>query len=84
LKERADSCALGEDELKRRLRTHLIPYAQLAVGYDGMSDDERRGRLKHDYGMFLVARAEILAKAARRAGDGKALELGELFNEPLS
>src|ERR1017187_10617783 len=46
LKERADNCALGEDELKRRLRTHLIPYAKLAVGYSSMSDDERRGHVK--------------------------------------
>ena len=27
LKERADTCTLGVDEMKRRLRTHLIPYA---------------------------------------------------------
>jgi hypothetical protein len=43
LKERADNCSLGHEELKRRLKTHLIPYAKLAVGYDGMSDEERQG-----------------------------------------
>jgi hypothetical protein len=37
LKERADNCALGEEEMKRRPRTHLIPYARLAVGYDGIA-----------------------------------------------
>jgi hypothetical protein len=81
LKERADNCALGEKELKRRLKTHLIPYAWLAVGYNGMSDDERRGRVKNDYDTFLSARAEILAKAAQRACEGKALELSELLND---
>jgi hypothetical protein len=80
LKERADNCALGEDELKRRLRTHLIPFAQLAVGYSSISDDERRGRVKNDYDKFLSARAEILTNAAHRACEGKALELGELLN----
>lgn len=79
LKDRADNGALGEDELKRRLKTHLIPYAQLAVGYDGMSDDERRSHVKNDYETFLTARAEILANAAHRAGEGKALDLSELF-----
>jgi hypothetical protein len=79
LKERADNNTLGEEELKRRLRTHLIPYAQMAVGYDGMSDDERRARVKNDYQEFMSARAEILAKAAQRACEGKALELNELF-----
>lgn len=75
LKERADNCTLGEEELKRRLRTHLIPYAKLAVGYIGISDDERRSRVKNDYNAFLSARAEILAKAAHEACEGKALEL---------
>jgi len=81
LKERADNCALGEDELKRRLRTHLVPYAQLAVGYKGMNDDERRGRVKKDYDTFLSIRAEILAKAAHRACEGKSLDISELLND---
>jgi len=81
LKQRADNCALGEEEMKRRLRTHLIPYARLAVGYEGIPDDERRGRVKNDYDAFLSARAEVLAKAALRACEGKALELSELLND---
>ena len=67
--------------MKRRLRTHLIPYAWLAVGYDGIPDDERRGRVKNDYDAFLSARAEVLAKAAHRVCEGKALELSELLND---
>jgi hypothetical protein len=81
LKERADNCALGEDELRRRLRTHLIPYARLAVGYAGLSDDERRERVRSDYDVFLSARAELLAKAAQRACEGQALELSDLFDD---
>jgi hypothetical protein len=81
MKERANNGTLGEEELKRRLRTHLIPHAPLAVGYDGMSDDERRARVKSDYEAFLSARAEVLAKAAQRACEGNALELGELLKD---
>jgi hypothetical protein len=53
----------------------------LAVGYEGIPDDERRGRVKNDYDAFLSARAEVLAKAAHRACEGKALELSELLND---
>jgi hypothetical protein len=81
LKERAENCTLGEEELKRRLSTHLIPYEKLAVGYAKLTDHERRGRVKSDYDAFLSARAEILTKAAHRACEGKSLELGELLNE---
>lgn len=81
LKERADNGTLGEEELQRRLRTHLIPHAPLAVGYDGLSENERRARVKNDYEAFLSARAEVLVKAAQRACEGKALELSELLND---
>jgi len=81
LKERADNSALGEEELWRRLRTHLIPYACLAVGYEGISDDERRARIKNDYEKFLSARAEIMVRAAKQICEGKVLELSEIFND---
>jgi hypothetical protein len=81
LKERADNSALGEDELRRRLRTHLIPHASLAVGYVGMSDADRRARVKDDYEVFLSARAEILVRAAQQSCEGKVLELSELFDD---
>jgi hypothetical protein len=81
LKERADNCALGPEELKRRLRTHLIPYEQLAVGYSGMRDEERRTRVRTDYDAFLKKRAEILVQAAQLACAGKALELSDLFGD---
>ncbi|NIA11900.1 MAG: DUF262 domain-containing protein [Nitrospiraceae bacterium] len=78
LKERADNNALGEEELKRRLRTHLIPYKWLAVGYDGMSDEERRARVTTDYFAFLNERAAILEKAALEACQGKTIDHSNL------
>lgn len=79
LKDRADNCTLGEEETKRRLKTHIIPYSRLAVGYDGMSDDDRRSRVKNDYDTFLSARAEILAKAAQQACEGRSIEVNALI-----
>ncbi len=69
------------EDLKRRLRTHLIPYKQLAVGYDGLSDDARRTQVKSDYALFLSTRAEILAKAVQLACTGQALELSDIFKD---
>ena len=80
LKERADNNALGGEELRRRLRTHLIPYEQLAVGYDGLLDADRRSRVPPDYEAFLAARADLLVKAAKLACEGRSLELSELFD----
>lgn len=79
LKERAQAGALGEDELKRRLKTHLIPYEQLAVGYDGLSESERKERIATDFDTYLKARSVIMEKAAQLACEGKALDISELF-----
>ena len=81
LKERADNSALGEAELHRRLRTHLIPYGALAVGYQGLSDEDRRSRVKDDYAKFIEARAAVLSAAAQRACAGQPMELSELFDD---
>jgi hypothetical protein len=79
LKERADNGSLGLDELKRRLKSHLIPYDELAVGYVGMSDAERKTRVCHDYERFLARRAELLVTAARLACSGTALDIAAIF-----
>lgn len=80
LKERADNAALGEEDLRRRLKTHLIPYSQIAVGYDGMTDEERKNRIRIDYNAFLEARTLLVAKAARMACEGRPLDQNILFD----
>ncbi len=74
LKERADRSDLGEDELRRRLATHLIPFEPLAVGYDGILGPERAEHIKSDFHNFLQARAEVMARAAVDACDGRAID----------
>lgn len=61
----------AEEDLKRRLKTHLIPYAQLAVGYDGLGDAERHTKVRADYEAFISARADLLVNATQTAYDGK-------------
>jgi hypothetical protein len=79
LTERSVNGSLGAPELRRRLRTHLIPYDQLAVGYENLSDDERRSRVRNDYDVFLSARAGVLEKAVQVACKGEVLELTRIF-----
>ena len=69
---------LGTEELRSRLRTHLIPYRELAVGYGDLDDDVRSARVQQDYNSFLRARARILAHAAELACQGKTLGVEEL------
>ena len=80
LKERSDNSALGETELRRRLRTHLIPYKELSVGYQGLSDEERQRRVNDDYAAFLNARARLLVKAAQAACEGRQIDLSDIFD----
>jgi len=47
----------------------------------GMPDEERRVWVQSDYEAFLTAGTEILAKAAKRACEGRTLELTELFED---
>lgn len=75
LKERADSCALGEDELKRRLRSHLIPFEPLSKGPYDPTDPDFKSRVSADYSAFRTARACLLAKAACLACVGRSNEL---------
>lgn len=81
LKERAQNNALGEDDLKRRLRTHLIPYKPLSVGYEGLGDADRRRRVTADYAAFLAARARVLVRAAEVAYDGRPIDPATAFGE---
>lgn len=79
LKERADSCALGVQELKRRLSSHLIPFEQLAKGPYDPADEDFTQKVHLDYDTFLITRAELLAAAARLACDGRSSELAAMI-----
>jgi len=79
LEERANNSSLGECDLQRKLKTHLIPYKHLAVGYSKVSDEERLSKVKSDYDAFCEARASLLAKAASVACEGKTFEIETFY-----
>lgn len=79
LKERINNCTLGESELYRRLKTHLIPYEKLAVGYDNMSIEDIRERTRQDYYDFLSSRAEIISQATELISNGQKIEIEKII-----
>ena len=49
--------------------------------HQGLSDEDRRSRVKDDYAKFIEARAAVLSAAAQRACAGQPMELSELFDD---
>ena len=62
LQERTRGAALGEDEVRRRLKSHLVPYDELAVGeYDTITDKAvRASKIVQDYRTFRLRRASMM------------------------
>jgi hypothetical protein len=69
LRDRMDGAGgLGEQVIRDRLRTHLVPYEELSVGWSHLTDAEDHGEvIRSDYEHFLEARARLVL--------GPALEL---------
>jgi hypothetical protein len=60
LRDRIDGTSLGIDVVRDRLRSHLVPFEQLAVGWSGLEDEAKRAAIEADYDKFLDARAEMM------------------------
>ena len=74
LRERAERAVLGEEEVKQRLESHLVPFKELAVGgYQGIADPgSRQRKVQSDYDRFLTCRAEMMRTVMMRLCDGDA------------
>lgn len=71
-----------EEIVSERLQSHLIPEKELANGgYEGIDDLEKSKKLKEDFEIFLIRRAEIIIKAVKYLADGRQLSRYEIFKE---
>jgi hypothetical protein len=74
LRERIDKAALGEAEIRQRLRTHVVPFDPLNVG--GYADEPdaaaRTDKIRRDYEVFLEQRAELVGQAITALWRGEA------------
>lgn len=80
LKERTENNSLGEEEIRRRLRSHLIPFDELAVGYSDLSTDAQKSELRSDFEEFTKKRAAIFARAAFQVCNGGTIDVDSTFN----
>jgi hypothetical protein len=68
--------------VKERLQSHLIPIDELANGgYEGLSDQQKREKLKNDFEAFIHRRAELVMKAVKLLADGHQLSAAGIYEE---
>lgn len=81
LKERVERVDLQEAALQKRLRSHLMPWAELNVGgYDGLPDDpDAKAKVSKDYRSFMTARARLLKCAVDLAANGETPDTDQVF-----
>lgn len=73
LRERVERAPLGEDQIRSRLTSHIIPFEQLNVGgYSDISENEEKSaRIKSDYEGFIHSRAEAIHRVITRLCRGE-------------
>ena len=73
LRERVQRSSLGEDQIRRRLDSHIIPFERLNVGgySDIAGEEERSARIKLDYDRFIHSRAESVHRVIMKLCSGE-------------
>ncbi len=63
---------VGEDIVKDRLGSHLIPINELKTGsYVGLNDEDKKHKIKNDFEIFIYRRAELILKAVKKLTNGE-------------
>lgn len=72
LRERVERGALGEESIRSRLRSHLVPYDALNVGgYAKIIDlAARKEKVRQDFNLFLQSRASQILPVIRALCEG--------------
>ena len=73
LRERAERAPLGEEQIRNRLNSHIIPFDQLNVGgYSSIADvEEKSAKIKSDYAAFIKARARAMHQVIQKLCNGE-------------
>lgn len=74
-----------EDHVDARLRSHLIPIQELKNGgYENITAEEKRQKLKTDFEAFISKRAQYVYHALHKLVEGKDLTANEILTEVAS
>jgi len=73
---------VSEEIVNERLNSHLIPVTELANGgyENGISEIERKKKIKTDFDEFLNKRASFFAYAAEQLTEGKNISSSVIIN----
>lgn len=68
--------------VSERLKSHLIPVTELANGgYEGLSEQEKKDKIKEDFERFLQKRAEVIMKAVHLLVEGLQIDASVMNND---
>ena len=73
LRERVKNAALGEEQIRQRLSSHIIPFDELNVGgYSNIAEGEMRSaKIRSDYECFINSRAEAIHGVVKKLCNGE-------------
>ena len=73
LRERINGATLGEEEIRARLRSHVVPFDLMNVGGypDIKGSDKRADRINYDYTRFINKRAELILQGMEALCSGR-------------
>lgn len=69
-----------EDIVQTRLKSHLIPIAELANGgYEGLSAESKKEKVVQDYSQFIEKRAKLVYEAALQLANGRDISPSDIY-----
>lgn len=73
LRERVERAPLGEDQIRSRMSSHIIPFESLNVGgYSAICDEQKRSaRVRSDYEQFIHTRATAIHDVVKKLCNGE-------------
>ncbi len=64
-----------------RLKSHAIPIKELSNGgYESLSDEQKKVKIKKDFDSFLSKRAELIHKAAIKLCKGEVISIQDIYD----
>ena len=71
-----------EDIVNQRLKSHVIPIEELSNGgYENLSEEGKKLKIKTDFDQFLSKRAELILRAAKKLCEGELLTMQDIFDK---
>lgn len=69
-----------EEIVNHRLKSHVIPVNELSNGgYENLSEEHKKDKIKNDFDLFLTQRAELIHKAVKKLCNGETLTIQDIF-----